>query len=201
MEAREKIIPLWILIVACLIIISLIGLFLILLFGEQTWVSTLGYLVAAATIAIGGCVAYHHLAILQGIERAHILTHLDTCWADTELAKSREELLKFWNELESVKGSPEWHKEIKKKLQTYKEDKYEVFKRLTIMLDFYETLGYFSKVGYILIRDTLKLYGPSIREYEEIFREHIGVRQDEKQDSELYENFIWLADEMKKKYS
>ena len=126
---------------------------------------------------------------------------MDTCWADTELAKSREELLKFRNELKNDQGSPKWHEEIKNKLQTYKVDNYDVYKRLTIMLDFYETLGYFSKVRYILISDTLELYGPSIRDYDEIFREHILVWQDEKQDPELYENFIWLADELKKKYS
>jgi len=201
MKANGKSLPLWLLIALSIIFIVLIGFLLVVLFGDQTWFSALAYLVAASAIAAGGCVAYHHLAILQGIERAHILTHLDTCWADAELAKSREELLKFRNELINVQGSPEWHEEIKNKLQTYKVDKYDVYKRLTIMLDFYETLGYFSKVRYILIRDTLELYGPSIRDYDEIFREYISVWQDEKQDSELYEKFIWLANELRKKYS
>ncbi len=200
-KAREIHLPLWLMIILTIIGIGSIGFLLVVLFGGERWFPALAYLVAASAIAAGGCIAYHHLTILQGIERAHILTHLDTCWSNTELAKSREELLKFRNELNNVPGSTEWYEEIKNKLQTYKVSKYDIFKRLTIMLDFYETLGYFSKVGYILIRDTLELYGSSIRDYDEIFYQYISVWQVEKKDIELYENFIWLANELRKKYS
>lgn len=200
-KAREIHLPLGLMIILCIIGIGLIGLLLVVFWGDKSWFSALAYLVAASVLAAGVCVAYHHLATLQGIERAHILTHLDTCWADTELAKSRAELLKFRNELKNAQDSPEWHEEIKTELRTCKANEYGVYKRLTIMLDFYETLGYFSKVRYIEIQDALELYGPSIRDYDEIFREHILEWQGEKQDSALYENFIWLADELRKKCS
>lgn len=201
MKVSVKRLPLWLLIILCVISIGVIGILLVIFLGDKSWFPALAYLVAASAIAGGGCVAYHHLNILQDIERAHILTHLDTCWADVELAKSRVELLKFQNELKSARGSSEWYEEIKNKLRTYRVNKYDIYKRLIIMLDFYETLGYFSKVRYILVRDALELYGPSIREYDEIFRGYIVEWQGKNQDPELYEYFIWLADELRGKYS
>jgi len=197
MKARGIRLPLWLQIILCPIGIGLIGFLLVICFGKS-WFPSLAYLVAATAIAVGVCVAYHHLRIIQGIEKAHVLTHLDACWAYTELAKSRAEILKFRNELESTQGSREWHDEIKNKLRSCKTNKYDTYKQLINMVDFYETLGYFSKVRYISTTDALELYAPSIKDYDEIFRSHILELQQEKQDLSLYENFIWLADELKK---
>lgn len=200
MKAQEKIIPLWVLIVACLIIISLIGLFLILCFGEKAWVSTLGYLVASSTIAIGGCVAYHRLRIIQGTERAKVLASLDDCWYG-HLANARSEFLKFRNSLESSKDSTEYQQEIIEKLQAMRKDDADTYRTLIGMLDFYEALGYFSRVKYILPRDVIQLYGPNIKDYERIFREYILKFQKTEEDPSIYENFLWLTDELKKKYN
>ena len=197
MKAQGKDIPLWLLIVACLISISLIGFLLILIFGEKTWVSTLGYLVAALTIAIGGCVAYHHLRIIQGTERAEVLTSLDNCWYG-HLATARSEFLKFRNSLKSSKDSTEYQQEIIDKLKTMRKDDPDTYRNLVGMLDFYETLGYFSRVHYILPRDVIQLYGPNIKDYERIFHEYILKFQEEEEDLSIYENFLWLTDELKK---
>lgn len=200
MKAQGKGIPLWLLMVACLIIISLIGFVLILIFGEKPWVSTLGYLVAALTIAIGGCVAYHHLRIIQGTERAEVLTSLDNCWYG-HLADARSEFLKFRNSLESPKDSTEYQQEIIDKLQTMRKDEPDKYRSLVGMLDFYETLGYFSRVRYILPRDVIQLYGPNIKDYDKIFREYILEFQKIEEDPSIYENFLWLTDELKKQHN
>lgn len=146
----QRYLPLWSLILICVVVIALIGGLLLVFFGSERWFPALAYLVAASAIAAGGCVAYRHLTTLQGIERAHVLTHLDTCWSDVELANSRTEFLKFMNELCNTKDTPEWHYEIAGKLRTLKKDKYDMYKKLVSMLDFYETVGYFSRVHYIL---------------------------------------------------
>ena len=65
------------------------------------------------------------------------------------------------------------------------------------MVGFFETIGYFSRVGYILPNDALELYGPAIRNYDNVFRGHIAVLQ--KDDREIYVNFLWLADKAKLK--
>lgn len=200
MKIQEKILPLWILIVACLIIISLIGLFLILCFGEKAWVSALGYLVAASTIAIGGCVAYRHLRIIQGTERAEVLTSLDNCWYGY-LADARSEFLKFRNSLERSKDSKEYQQEIIDKLQSMRKNAPKKYRTLVGMLDFYETLGYFSRVQYILSSDVIQLYGPNIKDYEIIFREYILELQKTEKDPSIYEHFLWLTDELKKQYN
>jgi len=200
MKVNSGIIPLWVLIVVCLIIISLIGLFLILCFGEEAWVSTLGYLVAALTIAIGGCVAYHHLKIIQGTERAEVLTSLDNCWYGN-LADSRSEFIKFRNSLESSKDSTEYQQEIIDKLETMRKHDPDRYRTLVGMLDFYETLGYFSRVQYILPRDVIQLYGPNIKDYDRIFHEYILKFQEAEENPSIYEHFLWLTDELKKQYN
>ena len=197
MKAQGKIIPLWVLIIICLIIIGLIGLFLILLFGEKAWVSTLGYLVAAATIAVGGCVAYHHLRIIQGTERAEVLASLDSCWYG-HLAGSRSEFLKFRNSLKSRKNSKKYQQEIIRRLQAMRKREPDTYRSLVGMLDFYETLGYFSSVQYILSRDVVQLYGPNIKDYERVFRKYIVQKLQKKEDTSVYEYFLWLTDELKK---
>jgi len=197
MKAQEKNIPLWALIVASLIIISLIGLFLILLFGEKVWVSTLGYLVAASTIAIAGCVAYHHLRIIQGTERASVLTNLDTSWASLELESSRVSILELKSEFKDIKDTIKRKKCIKDKLRELQENNHKRYREIVAMVCFFETVGYFSKVGYILPNDALELYGPAIRNYDDVFRGHIAELQ--KQDREIYVNFLWLANKAKLK--
>jgi len=199
MKVQEKNISLWVLIVACLIIISLIGLFLILCFGEEAWVSTLGYLVAALTIAIGGCVAYHHLRIIQGTERASVLTNLDTSWAGSELESSRVSILKLKSEFKDIKGIKKRNKCIRDKLRELQENNHKRYREIVAMVCFFETVGYFSKVGYILPNDAIELYGPAIRNYDDVFRGHIEELQ--KQDREIYVNFLWLADKAKLKYN
>jgi len=190
--------PLWLLIILCLISIGLIGYLLVILFGDKSWFTALAYLIAASAIASGGCVAYHHLRILQGTERAAVLTSLDACWSDAQLANSRNEFLKFLNRLRSKKDSPEWQQEILSKLNTYKKDRPILYRKLVAMLDFYETVGYFSKVQYILPNDALQLYGPSIKEYDKIFHNFIIKYQEAEKDDSIYENFIWLANEITK---
>jgi len=199
MKAQGRRVPLGLLIVICLVIIGLIGFLIILIFGEKTWVSTLGYLVAASTIAVGGCVAYRHLRVIQGTERAAVLASLDNCWYG-HLADSRSEFLKFKNSLKSPSDSPEYGQEIIAKLKTMREDNPDTYRSLAGMLDFYETLGYFSRVEYILPRDVIQLYGPSINEYDKMFREYILEYQRIEKDPSIYENFIWLTDELKKQY-
>lgn len=198
MKAPKKDLPLWLLIIVCLISIGLIGFLLIINFGEENWVSALGYLVAASTIAIGGCVAYRHLRFIQGTERAHVLTNLDTCWAGAELSLSRTKFLKFRSGLKSVQGSEKWREEITNKLKTYKKNRHTLYIELFNMVDFFETLGYFSKVGYILPYDAVELYGPAIRDYDEAFHQYILERQEDEEDKSIYENFIWLANKSKK---
>jgi len=198
---REKPIQLWLLITLCLIIIGSIGYVLIRFFGEQTWCSSLAYLVVASAIASGGCIAYHHLRIIQGTERASVLTNLDACWSDVQLANSRSEFLRFSNELENVKDSPEWQTEVLNKLKSYKIKHPDIYRKLVSMLDFYETLGYFCRVHYILPSDALELYGPSIKEYDKLFRGYILEFQEAEQDKAIYENFIWLADELRKRHN
>lgn len=200
MKSQRKGVPLGLLMVICLVIIGLIGLLIILIFGEKPWVSTLGYLVAASTIAVGGCVAYRHLRVIQGTERAAVLSSLDNCWYGY-LATARSEFLKFRNSLAGSKDSIEYQQEIIEKLQAMRKDDADAYRTLVSMLDFYEALGYFSRVQYVLPRDAIQLYGPSIRDYARIFREYILKFQEEEEDPSIYENFLWLADELKKKYN
>ena len=90
---------------------------------------------------------------------------------------------------------------MRKKLKTLKKDKYDIYRTLVSMLDFYETIGYFSKVQYILPRDAIELYGPSIKDYDKVFREHILERQKTEEDQWIFDNFLWLANEIKKRYN
>ncbi len=187
------------LIVICLFSISLIGFLLILIFGEKAWVSTLGYLVAASTIAIAGCVAYHHLRVIQGTERASVLTSLDASWAGSELEKSRVSILELKREFKDVEDITERKTHIKDKLRELQESDIKLYRELVAMVCFFETIGYFSRVGYILPEDALELYGPAIRNYDDVFREYILELQTEDEDKEIYANFLWLANEAKLK--
>jgi len=190
--------PLWLLIILCLITIGLVGYLLVIFFGDRSWFTALAYLIAASAIASGGCVAYHHLRILQGTERAAVLARLDACWLDNELASSRREFLKFIRGLKSKKDSPKLQREIITKLAAYRENRPNLYRKLVAMLDFYETVGYFSRVQYILPRDARQLYESSIKQYDKYFREFIAYFQKDQKDDAIYENFIWLADEIAK---
>jgi len=196
-KVKGKHIPLLVLIIICLIVISLIGYLLVEFFGGKSWFSALAYLVAAATIAVGGCVAYRHLRIIQGTERAAVMASLDNCWYG-HLADSRSEFLKFRNSLESPKDSAEYQWEILDKLQAMRKDNPDMYRSLVGMLDFYETVGYFSKVQYILPKDVIQFYGPNIRDYTRIFFEYILNLQETEGDTSIYENFLWLTDELEK---
>jgi hypothetical protein len=184
MKAQKKNIPLWLLIVICMAIIALVGFLLIRFFGDEPWVTTLGYLVAASAIAIGGCVAYHQLRIIQRTERASVLTNLDCSWMGTELEKSRIAFLKLKNEF---------------KLREIRDKDQVEYRQLVGMINFFETIGYFSRVGYISPNDAIELYGPAIRDNDETFRSHILELQDEYKDKEVYANFLWIADIAKQK--
>ncbi len=187
------------LIAICLAIIALIGFLLILIFGDEPWVSTLGYLVVGSTIAIGGCVAYHHLRIMQRTERASVLTSLDCSWMSNELENSRVAFLKFKKEFETIEGTRKRKTYIKNKLREIRNSDEVRYRKLVAMVGFFETIGYFGRVGYILPNDALELYGPSIRENDEVFRGHILGMHKEKKDKEIYANFLWLADKAKLK--
>jgi len=197
-KAQGKGWPLWLLMAICPFIIGLIGAPLIIFAGDCNWVGTVGYLVAATAILIGGCVAWHHLRIIQGTEKATVLTNLDASWVGAELSLSRTEFLKFRKGLKSAQGSTEWQEEIANKLETYRKHRHTLYVQLFNMADFLETLGYFSKVGYILPDDAVELYGPAIRDYDEAFNQYILKRQEDEGDKSIYENFIWLSNKAKK---
>ena len=199
MKEKGKHLPLWLMITICVIIISGISILLIKLFGDKSWFPALASLIVVSAIAAAGCVAYHQLRVIQGTERAAVLSSLDNCWYGY-LADSRSEFLKFKNSLKSASDSPEYRQEIIGKLKTMKKDSPDTYRKLVGMLDFYEALGYFSSVEYILPRDVIQLYGPSINEYDKMFREYILEYQRTDQDPSIYENFIWLTNELKKQY-
>lgn len=199
MKERQKCISLGWLIVACIIAIGLIGFLLILLWGDKSWFFALVYLIVASAIAGGGCVAYHHLRIIQGTERAEVLTSLDCSWMSNELEESRISLLKFQKEFETIEDTTKRETYIKDKLREIRNSDEVQYRNLVAMINFYETIGYFSRVGYILPNDALELYGPGIRDNDKAFRSHILELQEEKGDKELYANFLWLANNAKLK--
>jgi hypothetical protein len=199
MKAQKKNIPLWLLIVICMAIIALVGFLLIRFFGDEPWVTTLGYLVAASAIAIGGCVAYHQLRIIQRTERASVLTNLDCSWMGTELEKSRIAFLKLKNEFKNISNQGKRKANINDKLREIRDKDQVEYRQLVGMINFFETIGYFSRVGYISPNDAIELYGPAIRDNDETFRSHILELQDEYKDKEVYANFLWIADIAKQK--
>jgi len=199
MKARGIRLPLWLQIILCPIGIGLIGFLLVICFGKS-WFPSLAYLVAATAIVVGVCIAYHHLRIIQGTERATVLTSLDNCWYGP-LAVARSEFLKFRNSLRNSRDSTDSQQEIIDKLKTMRKDDPDTYRNLFNMLDFYETLGYFSRVKYILTRDVIQVYGPNIKDYDKIFHEYILGFQKAEEDTSIYENFLWLAGELEKQYN
>lgn len=199
MKERQKCLPLWLLIFLCIIAVSLLSVLLIVFLGHKSWFPALAYLIVAAAITVGGCIAYHHLTIIRGTERAAVLTNLDVAWMGSELEKSRTAFLKFKNDFKKINGSRKREAFIKRKLRTYQKSEHETYRQLMGMVAFFETLGYFSRVGYILPEDALELYGPSIKQNDEAFRSHILELQLKEKDDSIYSNFIWLANELKLK--
>ncbi|MFC1980343.1 hypothetical protein ACFLVS_05835 [Chloroflexota bacterium] len=200
MKVKGKRLPLGWLIVLCIAGIVIIGTLLVVFLGDKSWFNALAYLVAASAIAGGSCVAYHHLRTIQGTERATVLTSLDNCWYGS-LAVARSEFHKFKNSLVNSKDSTSAQQEIIDKLKTMREDDPDTYRNLFNMLDFYETLGYFSRVKYILTKDVIQVYGPNIRDYDEIFHEYILGFQDAEKDTSIYENFLWLTDKLEEQYN
>ena len=193
----ERRMPLLLLIILWVIGIGAIGALLVICFGEKSWFPALAYLVAASAIAGGGCIAYRQLRVIQGTERASVLTSLDTAWMGAVLETSRVKILELRSAFEDIKDDRQRKTCIKNRLRYLKQNDHKNYRKIVAMVCFFETIGYFSKVGYILPNDARELYGPAIRSYDEIFREHIIELQAE--DSEIYANFIWLADTMKLK--
>ena len=180
----------------CIASILLIGLLLIVLFGGENWISAAAYLLAASAIAGGGCVAYDHLRIIRGTERASVLADLDSSWVSSELQSSRIAYLEFTSKIPAFRSSKKRNKYIEDELRYYRENEHQTYRNLLLMVDFLETVGYFCKVGYILSIDAVELYGPSISKNNETFRAHILGLQKESNDDSIYSNFIWLANEV-----
>jgi len=169
---------------------------MILFVGDKAWFPTAAYFLGVVVVAVGGCIAYHHLHTTQGTQRAAVLTSLDAAWMGSQLEKSRTAYLKFKNEFQKIEGIPDRETFIKDRMQIFKVDEHQYYRELMGMVNFFETLGYFSKVGYILYEDAIELYGPAIRENDATFRDHILKLQEEAQDKSIFSNFIWLADKL-----
>ena len=167
--------------------------------SDEPSLNSLAYLLAASAIAVGGCVAYHHLRIIQGTERASVLTNLDTVWMSSELENTRVSLLKFQKEFKAIEDDEKREVYIKNKLRKTRRSNQKRYRELIAMVGFFETIGYFSRVRYILPIDAIELYGPAIRDNDEAFHGHIVELRNDSKDEELYANFLWLADKAKLK--
>lgn len=197
MVEKQKCISLRRLILICLIGIAILSILLLVFAGDKSWLPAVAYLIAAAAIATGGCIAYHNLRIIQGTERAAVLTNLDICWTGPVLEDSRVKFLRLKNRVEKIEDENERGRLVKELLLSYKKNRLKEYRALIGMVNFFETIGYFSRVGYILPDDAIELYGPAIRNNDKMFRSHILELQEETNDKSIYNNFIWLADKAK----
>jgi hypothetical protein len=92
------------------------------------------------------------------------------------------------------KGIDFYPDELEKMRQATPPDPYI---RLMKALAFFETVGYVTSSDYVPIEDILKLFGPAIKEASVVFEAHITKLRDVYQDSDLYNNFVWLINKSK----
>jgi uncharacterized membrane protein YeiB len=195
-KVNPRRLPLWGTILTCFAVISLIGFLLAKFACDEKWFPITSYLVVAAVLAVAGCIAYHQLTTIQGTQRASVLTSLDNIWMGYDMQECRIAFLDFEDRIESEKGNRKYETFVKEALENMRTKDKNNYRKLTRMLEFFEGVGYFCKVNYILLGDAEGLYGPAIRTNSKVFRPHIAELQQKANDTSIYDNFLWLSDKL-----
>lgn len=184
--------------IATLFAIAILGFLLVKFFGDAKWLPAITSLVTAAVLIVAGAIAYGQLRAIQRGQRAAVLTSLDNLWMSSEMKTARMNFLKFRNEVEEIREPGQRETFIREQLWLKKTTKERNYRDLVHILEFFEGVGYFARKDYISLEDTEELYGPAIRTSKEIFSTHIKDLQDREKDTTIYQNFLWLADKLKR---
>ena len=114
-----------------------------------------------------------------------------------EMEQSRVSILDLKRKFADIEDIADRKTHIKDRLIEIQTSNLVLYRQLVAVICFFETIGYFSRVGYILPKDAIELYGPAIRTYDDVFREYILALQTTDNDKEIYANFLWLANKAK----
>ena len=175
----------------------------------MTW--SLDPLVAAITalMAIGLIyVAWKQLGEIKGSSKAEVLKQLDARFSTPPMTDAKDEARRIFAEIyERHKDKGEAERELNAitDFTNYlAELKKANDKRYFMLIDicaFFETVAYVAYKKYVSLDDIYELFGGSILTSGKFFEAHIkDLQAGPPPDPKLYENFIWLLDQVRKKY-
>lgn len=142
--------------------------------------------------------------------RASVLLTLDERYSSETVQKARKEMREL-SERVNEQTKQQWKalppsgraaKSAELYAQLIDEMRLKDRDRYLCLLDacgFFETVGYVVRQGYIPLEDVYRLFSVSITLGGAIFEGHITALQDEYKDNTVFENFLWLAEQSRKK--
>jgi hypothetical protein len=142
--------------------------------------------------------------------RAAVLLSLDERIGSQEIREARvvtRELNDKVNEKTNLEwsGLPEAQK-ASRRSEYYAQLIYEMkqsdrvkYLRLLDSLGFLETMGHVVRFNYVGLEDVYQLFGAMILKSASIFEGHIKNLQEDQKDPSLYEHFMWLAEQTRKR--
>jgi hypothetical protein len=162
------------------------------------------FAMAYAAMQIDESTKMRSAAILQA--RANFLLQLDERWDSPEISES---FIKFYEmrstaiaeveklglNLSDVAKVQRAADSFPDRLTELRSNKPEEYKRLTLLLGFFETMGVMVKKGYVSDEDMYDLFSGPILEVGKFFRAHIKERNEEMGVLKgLYEHALFLVD-------
>ena len=153
------------------------------------WFSCIG----TAIIAIGTVVIAVSIVFLRGQlksaekdRHSDLLMRFSERWESPWLREGREAIWKI-NQAKQNLG---------KTIDSYKKTNVPEMLKLTSVGDFFEDIGFLARHDYIKPLELIDaLFGPSIEEYHKLYSSFIKKHKAK----EIYDNFDWLANKLKKK--
>jgi hypothetical protein len=152
------------------------------------------------------CVAWYQLRGFSRQTRASVLLALDERWESGDLVLLREDLEIFIREVvdeakrRSTPQRPVTTKEIfPERLEALRTADPDRHLRLFRLCGFFESMAYAARERYIRTSDLYNLLGVSIRDTGAVFRQHIVNRQSDWNTPQLFEHYVWLIDQVRKR--
>lgn len=172
--------------------------------AQTGWDITSYILLAAVVVALFGvCVAFcqlknlsRQIKLLSKSNRANILFELDKKYDD--IFDARIKTVEFVNSIKASTDEEKFISELTTKLgeEFNKQDK-EIYKHISQVLDFCESVGFFMNSGYIDESDVKGLWVPAFLTWGRWFKSHVEIRQKE-EGEEVFKNFMLAYEELTK---
>lgn len=168
----------------------------------DTWV-TIGTVIIALS-AVG--LAWWRINVLINGQSASVLDRLNERWLTAPLLEARQISDRLRRDVMATTSNPNdqqeecrrilWQWEKTPTPDTTEANDYATLRRLC---DFFESMGWSVKAGYLPLKDVTEVFGGSIIRNAELFQRHLKELEEAKNEPKLYEHFIWLAGKVKRK--